>query len=93
MIKDILDRLGDQANPSVEIKQDCDLDSVLAGYEAILENLLSAENYESNKKVGEIAQHLLESHNSTALIIYMFALDLYYRREYHCAYKAIELAL
>ena len=93
MINNILDRLEEQARQSVIMQQEGDLAGALANYGVILENILSYENNEYENKTNEILCYLFESQKTPALMFYIYALTLYYRREYQCAYKAINTAL
>lgn len=89
----MFDSVEAQVHQLVVMQQDGNLVEALAGYELIVEALVSYENQGHDKKIGEIRQYLLETQLSPALKYYIKALDFYYRRQYQHAYKAVESAI
>jgi len=89
----MLDRLEVQARQSVIMQQKGDLAGAMAEYEVILEALIPYEGHGYDKEAGKILRHLFEAQHTPALVLYVYALILYCRREYQSAYKVIETAV
>jgi GT2 family glycosyltransferase len=93
MIENMLDRLEALAQQSVTMQQNGDFAGALAGYEVILGTLLSYEGQGCDTEAGKILRLLFEAQHSPVLVLHLYALSLYCRRQYQDAYKVLNTAL